>query len=140
MKICPRCKQGCIVTQRNLEEIIYICDECESVWLDKKKILEYNAIYLSGYLENLGLNHHEVSGYLYEVFKKSGFKAEYLEWFRHENIAIKSPNSIGEGYAKNTGKHKTNLQTATFNFNSSGGIYTAHPLYNVPGDIKEVKY
>lgn len=79
MVICPRCNQGWVAIERNFEKTIYICDECESMWLDKNNISKEIAIYFPEYIQNLGLDYHEISGKLYEIFKNSGFKTEYLE-------------------------------------------------------------
>ena len=80
MRTCPKCNQGAIRIQRYLQkEPIFLCDECESMWTDKNNTSRDIAIYFCEYLENLGLDHNEVSYALYKKFKESGFKIEYLE-------------------------------------------------------------
>ncbi len=60
--ICPRCDgQGAIYKARvkNLNIILYICDECEACWNESSKIELSTFQDLSTYLEQKGVSYSE---------------------------------------------------------------------------------
>ena len=58
--ICPRCdEQGEIykVKIKEIDNIIYICDECEACWENKENIKKETFQDLSTYLESKGTSY-----------------------------------------------------------------------------------
>lgn len=55
--LCPRCEQGDVIEARikKTGQLIYVCQECEATWFEKKKISNEKFVDFGTYMEAHGM-------------------------------------------------------------------------------------
>lgn len=79
--LCPECEQGEVtkVQVRATHEILYVCQECESLWLTAEVMATEPFNCFTSYMEELGLPPLWSSLYVLEPEKITGRQArQYL--------------------------------------------------------------
>lgn len=79
--LCPECEQGEVtkVQVRATQEILYVCQECESLWLTAEVMGTEPFNCFTSYMEELGLPPLWSSLYVLEPEKITGHQArKYL--------------------------------------------------------------